>query len=98
MVYHNIKLIRKFKNITVGFAACELQVSVVNYIAIESGEVDLKLSKLFLIADILGVYPFDLLYPAAINAAEKEFSKVHDSGKIKDINYILFSDIVEGHK
>jgi hypothetical protein len=39
-----------------------------------------------------------LLYPAAINAAEKEFSKVHDSGKTKDIDYILFSDSVEGRK
>jgi hypothetical protein len=47
MIYYKIKVIRKFKNFTVGFVASELQVPTANYIAIENGEVDLKYLNYF---------------------------------------------------
>jgi transcriptional regulator with XRE-family HTH domain len=60
MVYYNIKEIRKFKNLTVDFVAAELQVSIDYYKAIENGEIDLKISRLFIIAEIFDVFVSDL--------------------------------------
>jgi len=92
MIYYKIKGIRKFKNLSVGFVASELQIPVAKYIAIENGEVDLKLSKLFLIAEILGVYPYDLFYCTEMKSAEKESFSLLDSNKSEIISYIPFSD------
>jgi transcriptional regulator with XRE-family HTH domain len=94
MIYYKIKGIRKFKNLTVGFLASELQIPVANYIAIENGEVDLKISKLFLIAEILGVFAYDLFYCTEMKDAENEPFNLY-TVKRKDLNYIPFSDSVE---
>jgi hypothetical protein len=63
-------------------------------------EVDLKyLNYLFLIAEILGVYPSLIccIYPAAISAAERGVLKVHDSGKT-DMGIFSLAVQLRGHK
>jgi DNA-binding XRE family transcriptional regulator len=55
--------IRVMKKITWGVMASELNVSIRYYIAIEAGEIDLKLSILFRIIEILDICPYDLFGP-----------------------------------
>lgn len=95
MIYYKIKGIRKFKNLTVGFLASELQIPVANYIAIENGEVDLKISKLFLIAEILGVFAYDLFYCTEMKDTQNEPFNLYSTVKRKGFDYIPFSDAVE---
>lgn len=60
MLYAKIEEIRVLKKITLGVMASELKVSLRYYIAIEAGEIDLKLSMLFRIVEILDICPCDL--------------------------------------
>lgn len=60
MFYAKIEEIRVLKKITLGVMASELKVSLRYYIAIEAGEIDLKLSILFRIVEILDICPYDL--------------------------------------
>jgi predicted transcriptional regulator len=69
MNYTKIEEIRVNKNLSFGFMASELKVSVRYYIAIENGEIDLKLSTFFKIVEILGICSSDLL-----DLAEKHVS------------------------
>jgi len=62
MIYFKIKELRESKNITIEEMAANLKISVSKYNAIESGSVDLKLSKIFSIAEKLGVDTRDLFY------------------------------------
>ncbi|RTZ01918.1 XRE family transcriptional regulator [Flavobacterium sp. GSP27] len=59
MIYKKIKEIRLFKNVTVDFAASELEVSISDYLAIENGTVDMKLSKIFKLAVIFNVCAYE---------------------------------------
>ncbi|KQW99247.1 helix-turn-helix transcriptional regulator [Flavobacterium sp. Root420] len=54
-VYKNIKKIRELKNLTRDYVADELKMSTSGYGKIERGEVDLTVSKLEKIADVLDV-------------------------------------------
>lgn len=55
IVYKNIKKIRELKNLTREYVADELQMSTSGYGKIERGEVDLTVSKLIKIANVLDV-------------------------------------------
>lgn len=55
VVYKNIKKIRELKNLTRDYVAAELKMSTSGYGKIERGEVDLTVSKLKKIAEVLGV-------------------------------------------
>jgi transcriptional regulator with XRE-family HTH domain len=55
MVYLNIKAIRELREISIKKTALALGVSSSNYRDIENGVVDIKLSKLIRIAEVLDV-------------------------------------------
>lgn len=55
LVYKNIKRIRELKDLTREYVAAELNMSTSGYGKIERGEVDLTLSKLIQIANVLEV-------------------------------------------
>lgn len=55
IVYKNIKRIRELKNLTREYVADELKMSTSGYGKIERGEVDLTVSKLKKIAEVLDV-------------------------------------------
>ena len=57
----NIRRFRELKNLTREFVAVELDMSVSGYSKIERGEIDLTLSKLQKIADILQVSVSEIL-------------------------------------
>jgi transcriptional regulator with XRE-family HTH domain len=67
MLYTKILEIRVMKKITLGVMASELNVSIRYYIAIEAGEIDLKLSMLFRIIEILDICPYYLFESAENN-------------------------------
>jgi transcriptional regulator with XRE-family HTH domain len=54
-IYINIKKIRELKNFTRDFVADKLEMSTSGYGKIERGEVDLTISKLVKIAEVLNV-------------------------------------------
>jgi transcriptional regulator with XRE-family HTH domain len=54
-IYFNIKKIRELKNLTREFVADRIGMSSSGYGKIERGEVDLTISKLNKIAEVLGV-------------------------------------------
>jgi transcriptional regulator with XRE-family HTH domain len=54
-VYYNIRKIRELKNLTREFVAAELKMSTSGYGKIERGDVDLTVSKLIEIANVLKV-------------------------------------------
>jgi transcriptional regulator with XRE-family HTH domain len=86
MIYYKIKEIRTLKKLSVQFLALELQVSLGNYIAIENGETDIKMSKLFRIAEILGVLVNDLFYYTETKPIEDE------SYNLLGTSYTSYSD------
>lgn len=55
LVYKNIKRIRELKDLTREYVAAELNMSTSGYGKIERGEVDLTLTKLIHIANVLEV-------------------------------------------
>lgn len=55
LVYKNIKRIRELKDLTREYVAAELNMSTSGYGKIERGEVDLTLTKLIQIANVLEV-------------------------------------------
>ncbi len=55
VIYRNIKKIRELKNLTREHVADELHMSTSGYGKIERGEVDLTVSKLYKIAQVLNV-------------------------------------------
>lgn len=57
----NIKKFRELKNLTREFVASELEMSVSGYSKIERGEIDLTISKLQKIADVLNVSTSEIL-------------------------------------
>lgn len=57
----NIKKYRELKGLTREFVATELEMSVSGYSKIERGEIDLTLTKLQKISDVLGVSASDIL-------------------------------------
>jgi transcriptional regulator with XRE-family HTH domain len=57
----NIKRYRELKGLTREVIAGELEMSVSGYSKIERGEIDLTITKLQRISDILGVSPSDIL-------------------------------------
>jgi len=94
MIHYKIKDIRARKKLTVGFVASELQMSDASYIAIEKGEVDVKLSKLFLIAEIFCVSVFDLFYCTEVGLSIKVRANFHDTSQAEGFFYSPFSDKV----
>lgn len=54
-IYDNIKRFRELKNITREFIAAELGMSLSGYSKLERGEVDITVSKIYKIAEILNV-------------------------------------------
>lgn len=54
-IYLNIRRIRELKNLTREFVAAELNMSPSGYGKIERGEVDITISRLYQISDVLGV-------------------------------------------
>lgn len=54
-VYNNIKKCREDKNHSPDYVAIQMEMSVKMYLKIETGDVDLKISKLDRLAKILGV-------------------------------------------
>lgn len=67
MFYTKIEEIRVRKKITLGAMASELKVSLRYYIAIEAGEIDLKLSVLFRIIELLDICTYDFFDSAENN-------------------------------
>jgi transcriptional regulator with XRE-family HTH domain len=94
MIHYKIKDIRERKKLTVGFVASELQIAVATYIAVENGEVDIKLSKLYLIAEIFRVLPCDLFYCTETELTEKKRGNLHETAQVKGLFYSPFSDKV----
>lgn len=66
LVYKNIKRIRELKDLTRDYVAAELHMSTSGYGKIERGEVDLTLSKLNNIANVLGV-SIDFIFKFNVN-------------------------------
>jgi transcriptional regulator with XRE-family HTH domain len=60
-VYDNIKKFRELKNVTRETIAAELGMSLSGYSKLERGEVDITISKIYKISDILSVSPEQLL-------------------------------------
>jgi transcriptional regulator with XRE-family HTH domain len=60
-IYDNIKKFRELKNITRESIAAELGMSLSGYSKLERGEVDITISKIYKISDILSVSPEQLL-------------------------------------
>ncbi|RTY73095.1 XRE family transcriptional regulator [Flavobacterium sp. LS1P28] len=58
----NIKKIRELKNLTRDFVAAELEMSTSGYGKIERGEIDLTISRVVQIAEVLSVSVFDILF------------------------------------
>jgi transcriptional regulator with XRE-family HTH domain len=87
MIYQKIKEIRLLKKLTVAFLSSELKISIANYNDIESGLVDLKLSKIFRIAHILGISSFELF-----DASVFKFS-VPSLALGADFVYLPFSEV-----
>jgi transcriptional regulator with XRE-family HTH domain len=54
-IYSNIRKIRELKNLTREFVAAELNMSPSGYGKMERGEVDITISRLYEISDILNV-------------------------------------------
>ena len=54
-----IKKIREQSNITREYIAIQMEISIKNYIEIEKGNIDLRLSKLTQLSDLLGVLRSD---------------------------------------
>lgn len=54
-IYLNIRRIRELKNLTREFVAAELNMSPSGYGKIERGEVDITISRLYQISDVLDV-------------------------------------------
>jgi transcriptional regulator with XRE-family HTH domain len=80
VVYKNIKKIRELKNLTREYVADELKMSTSGYGKIERGEVDLTISKLNKIAEVLDVsiefiFKFDvsLFFEERRNVKKKPF-------------------------
>lgn len=61
-IYLNIRRIRELKNLTREFVAAELNMSPSGYGKIERGEVDITISRLYQISDVLGVPLSSVLY------------------------------------
>ncbi len=61
-VYENIRKIRELKGLTREYVAAELKMSSSGYGKIERGEVDLTISRLFKIAEVLNVSPSSILF------------------------------------
>ncbi len=59
MIYLKIKKIREQSNITREYIAIQMEISIKNYIEIEKGNIDLRLSKLKQLSDLLGVLRSD---------------------------------------
>jgi len=57
MIYIKIKQLRELRNVSIDTIAKGMNTSISNYIAIECGEIDLKLSEIYKIAEIIGVDP-----------------------------------------
>lgn len=55
MINLKIKEIRERKNISKDYIAIQMEISIKKYDEIEKGKVDLKISELNLLGDILGV-------------------------------------------
>lgn len=99
----NIKKFRELKNMTREFVASELDMSVSGYSKIERGEIDLTLSKLQKIADVLAVSTSEILNFDATNIfnisnnevvqnlGNKENNITHNSNTVDDYTkkYIL---------
>lgn len=60
-VYNNIKKFRELKSLTREWMANELGISVSGYSKLERGEVDVTISKVYKIAEVLGVSVEQLL-------------------------------------
>lgn len=61
-VCENIRKIRELSGLTREFVASELNLSPSGYGKIERGEVDLTISRLFEIAEVLKVSPSSLIF------------------------------------
>jgi transcriptional regulator with XRE-family HTH domain len=94
MIHYKIKDIRERKKLTIEFVASELQMSDATYIAIEKGEVDVKLSKLCLIAEIFRVSLLDLFYCTETELAKIKWVNLHDRAQKEGFFYSPFSDKV----
>ncbi len=86
MIYYKIKTTRLAKKLSAAFVASELQMSILTYKAIERGEVDLKLSKIFRIAEIFGVFAFELFDNTDLIISDSSTIKVTEG-------YSSFSDV-----
>lgn len=60
--HKNIKKIRELKNLTRDFVAAELEMSTSGYGKIERGEIDLTISRVIQIAEVLSVSVSDILF------------------------------------
>lgn len=60
-IYTNIKIFREFKNLTREKVASDLNMSLSGYAKIERGEVDMPISRLFEIAEVLHVEVIQIL-------------------------------------
>lgn len=103
-IYVNIKTFRNFKDITREYIASELDISVSGYSKIERGEVDISLSRLSQILEILDVDIQTLLhfdpikFTAYLNKMNKEEEGECDSeefNKIKEENSFIKDKYIE---
>jgi transcriptional regulator with XRE-family HTH domain len=103
-IYLNIKTFRNFKDITREYIASELDISVSGYSKIERGEVDISLSRLGQILEILDVdiqtiLHFDpVKFTSYLNKMNKEEDGECDSeemAKIKEENNFIKDKYIE---
>jgi transcriptional regulator with XRE-family HTH domain len=94
MVYSNIKRLRELKAITREAIAADLGMGVSGYSKLERGEVDITLSKVYKIAEILGVSLEQLLnfdatqiFNISNNAQVRELGAQSDTMKLYGDDY-----------
>jgi transcriptional regulator with XRE-family HTH domain len=92
MIYYKIKEIREFKKITIEAMAFELEISVSVYSAIENGTIDLKLSKVYRIAELLGVCVFDLFESAELKFKDDALYVQDSTSEKNGLGYTSYAD------
>lgn len=88
-VYVTIRHFRELKNITREQLADALEITVSGYGKIERGEVDLSLSKLYKIAEVLGVEVAQILnfkVSNVFNVSNNQIAQVSAENPIMNIN------------
>jgi transcriptional regulator with XRE-family HTH domain len=93
MIYNKIKELRESKKITIEVMAFELEINVSVYANIENGTVDLKLSKVLRIAELLDVSVLDLFETTELKFKDASFYKQCPTSEKKALSDISCAEL-----